>query len=125
MLGKVTLCFFFSVIALTVNVPCVIYLESTNGNATDCTISRVDSLTLSWGVLINFHSNFNWTEKSYINALIDMGNPQSAVPASKSSCNTKADSYTKGQSVLINCTQSFSIIPVGFSNVVKAFNGDG
>lgn len=124
MFRKVSLCLLFAVVALSASVPCTQYQASKNGNATDCSISRVDSQTISWGARINFNVNFNWTSKSYANVLADMGSPKLPISPSKSSCDSKAGSYSKGQSVLINCTQSFSSIPVGYSNVITAFDGD-
>ena len=35
-----------------------------------------------------------------------------------SKCETKAGRYSKGQSVLLNCTQKFDAIPVGYFNVI-------
>jgi hypothetical protein len=123
MVGKLTFCLLLAV-ALSVSVPCTQYQASKNGNASDCSITRVDSVTISWGARINFNVNFSWTSKSYSNVLADMGSPKLPISPSKSSCESKAGSYTKGQSVLLNCTQSFSSIPVGYSNVVSAFDGD-
>jgi hypothetical protein len=124
MLGKLALCLFFIVAASSVSVPCTSYQTSKNGNAADCSINRVDSVTISWGARINFNVAFKWTDKSFSNVLADMGSPKLPISPSKTSCNTKAGSYNKGESVLVNCTQSFSSIPVGYSNVVSAFDGD-
>lgn len=124
MLGKLSLCLLFAVVAFSASIPCTQYQASKNGNASDCSITRVDSLTISWGARINFNVNFNWSSKTYGNVLADMGSPKLPISPSKSSCESKAGQYTKGQSVLINCTQSFSSIPVGYSNVITAFDGD-
>jgi hypothetical protein len=124
MLGKLTLCLFLIVAAFSVSIPCTSVQASKNGNASDCSITRVDSLTISWGAKINFNLAYKWTEKSVSNVLADLGSPRLPINPSKSSCSTKAGSYNKGDSVLVNCTQSFSSIPVGYSNVVTAFDGD-
>lgn len=52
-----------------------------------------------------------------------MTSPRLPIGPSKSQCSTKAAKYTAGQSVLVNCTQSFSAVPVGYANVVTAFDG--
>jgi hypothetical protein len=124
MLNKIFICLVLVALALSASVPCTQYQSSKNGNATDCSISRVDSATISWGARINFNVNFNWTAKSYSNVLADMGSPKLPISPSKSSCESKAGTYTKGQSVMVNCTQSFSSIPIGYSNVASAFDGD-
>jgi hypothetical protein len=42
-----------------------------------------------------------------------------------SKCQTKAGRYSNGQSVLLNCTQTFDAIPVGYFNVIGIFaNGE-
>lgn len=53
-----------------------------------------------------------------------MGSPRLPINPDSSKCTTKEGKYSKGQSVLVNCTQSFSVIPVGYSNVISAFDGD-
>lgn len=123
MIHKLSFCLLIAV-ALSVSIPCTQYQASKNGNATDCSITRVDSVTISWGARINFNVNFNWKSTSFSNVLADMGSPKLPIAPSKSNCDTKAGTYTKGQSVLVNCTQSFSSIPVGYSNVITAFDGD-
>lgn len=107
----------------SVSVPCTQYQASQFGNASDCSIARVDSLTISWGARVNFKTTFSWKDTSASNVLADMSSPRLPIGPSKSSCSTKAGSYTAGQSVLVNCTQSFSSIPVGYANVVTAFDG--
>lgn len=124
MLSKISLCLLLAVIAFSASVPCTQYQASKNGNATDCSISRVDANTISWGARINFNVNFSWSAKSVANVLADMGSPRLPISPSKSNCDTKAGTYTKGQSVIVNCTQSFSTIPVGYANVITAFDGD-
>ena len=124
MLGKLTLCLFLIVAASSISIPCTSLQTSKNGNASDCSITRVDAVTLSWGVKINFNLPFKWTDKSVANVLADTGSPKLPINPSKSSCTTKAGSYNKGESVLVNCTQSFPSIPVGYSNVITAFDGD-
>lgn len=121
---KLFLSFLLLSVALSASIACTQYQSSKNGNASDCSITRVDSTTISWGAKINFNINYAWTSKSVENVLADMGSPKLPISPSKSSCETKAGSYTKGQSVLVNCTQSFSSIPVGYSNVITAFDGD-
>jgi hypothetical protein len=105
------------------SVPCTQYQSSNFGTASDCSINRVDSLSISWGAKINFKTNYSWKDNSVANVLADTGSPRLPIGPSKSQCSTKAGSYTAGQSVLVNCTQSFSAIPVGYSNVVTAFDG--
>lgn len=124
MLGKLTLCLFLVVAASSVSIACTSVQTSKNGNASDCSITRVDSLTISWGAKINFNLPYKWTDKSVSNVLADLGSPRLPIGPSKSSCTTKAGSYNKGDSVLVNCTQSFPSIPVGYSNVITAFDGD-
>jgi hypothetical protein len=53
-----------------------------------------------------------------------MGSPRLPINPDSSKCVSKEGNYKKGQSVLINCTQYFSSIPVGYSNVISAFDGD-
>ena len=53
-----------------------------------------------------------------------MGSPRFPIYADTTQCETKTGSYSAGQSVLLNCTQSFSDIPVGYSNVITAFDED-
>ena len=117
-------CISLAAIALTISVPCTQFQPSKLGTASDCSIARLDDNTLQWGAQINFNADYKWTEKSTYNVLADMGSPRLPVEADKSDCKTQAGSYTKGQSVLVNCTQSFSMIPVGYSNVITAFDGD-
>lgn len=124
MFNKIMISLALIAITLSASVPCTQYQASKNGNATDCSISRVDATTISWGARINFNVNFSWTAKSYSNVLADMSSPKLPISPSKSNCDTKAGTYTKGQSVLVNCTQSFSSIPVGYANVITAFDGD-
>jgi len=90
------------------SVPCTQYQASTLGNATDCSITRVDKLTITWGAKINFKATFAWKQDSYSNVLADTGSPRLPIRPTKSSCDTKAGTYNAGQSVLINCTQAFS-----------------
>lgn len=118
------ICLSLAALALSASVPCLQFQGSKLGNASDCSIARLDDNTLQWGAQINFNADFKWTDKSTYNVLADMGSPRLPVEASKSDCKTQAGSYTKGQSVLVNCTQSFSMIPVGYSNVITAFDGD-
>ena len=106
-----------------VSVPCTQYQASNFGTASDCSISRVDSLSISWGARINFKTAFAWKTTSVANVLADMSSPRLPIGPTKSQCDTKAGSYTAGQSVLVNCTQSFSSIPVGYANVITAFDG--
>jgi hypothetical protein len=124
MLSKISLCLLLAAIAFSASVPCTQYQASKNGNASDCSISRVDANTISWGARISFNVNFSWSAKSVANVLADMGSPRLPISPSKSSCDTKAGAYSKGQSVIVNCTQSFSTIPVGYANVITAFDGD-
>jgi hypothetical protein len=124
MLKRFSICLILAVAALSASVPCTQYQASKLGNASDCSISRLDSVTISWGARINFNANFNWKSNSFSSVLADMGSPKLPIAPTKSNCDTKAGTYAKGQSVLVNCTQSFSSIPVGYSNVISAFDGD-
>lgn len=119
---KAILCLLLVAGALAASVPCAQYQASKFGNATDCTISRVDAQTLSWGAVINFKASFNWTSKSYSNVLADMSSPRVPIGPSKSNCVSKEGTYSSGQNVVINCTQGFSSIPTGYSNTVTAFD---
>lgn len=104
------------------SVPCTQYQASTAGNASDCSITRLDKLSISWGAKINFKTTFNWNKNSYSNVLADTGSPRLPVKPSKSNCTSKEGSYTAGQSVIVNCTQGFDQIPVGYQNLVAAFD---
>ena len=112
------------VATLNVSIPCVQYQSSRNGNASDCSITRVDDNTLSWGANISFSLDYTWTASSFSNVLADMGSPRLPIFPDQSSCQTKEGKYSKGQSVIINCTQSFDAIPAGYSNVITAFDED-
>jgi hypothetical protein len=52
-----------------------------------------------------------------------MGSPRLPIGPSKSNCTTTPGSYKSGDSVVMNCTQVFDTIPVGYSNVISAFDG--
>lgn len=121
---KLFLTFLLLSVAFSASIACTQYQASKNGNASDCSITRVDAKTISWGARINFNVNFSWSSKSFSSVLADMGSPRLPIAPLKSSCDTKSGSYTKGQSVIVNCTQSFDSIPVGYSNVITAFDGD-
>lgn len=116
-------CLSLTALALSASVPCTKFQPSKLGTASDCSITRIDDNTLQWGVQINFDADYKWTETSTYNVLADMGSPRLPVEADQSDCKTQVGSYTKGQSVLVNCTQSFSMIPVGYANVITAFDG--
>ena len=91
----------------TISVPCTAYQSSSFGTASDCSITRVDTKTITWGAQINFKAAFNWKDNSYSNVLADTGSPRLPIAPSKSSCKTTPNSYKAGQSVLVNCTQGF------------------
>lgn len=110
-------------VTLAASVPCVQYQASNFGTASNCTINRVDANTISWGALITFKADFKWNTTSYSNVLADMNSPRLPIPPTASKCDTKAGSYTKGQTVQITCNQGFSQIPTGYANVVTAFDG--
>ena len=118
------LAFIALTLSLSASVPCSIFQTSKFGNASDCSINRIDAKQLSWGVKVTFSSTYNWKNSSVANVLADMSSPRLPISPSKSSCTTKAGSYGKGDSVLFNCTQAFDQIPVGYSNVVTAFDGE-
>ena len=111
-------------LAFTASVPCSVYQTSKFGNASDCSINRVDAKQLSWGVKISFSLSYSWRNNSISNVLADMSSPRLPINPLKSSCTTKAGSYNKGDSVLFNCTQSFDAIPTGYANVLTAFDGE-
>ena len=90
---KLFLTFLLLSVAFSASIACTQYQSSKNGNATDCSITRVDAKTLSWGARINFNVNFSWTSKSFSNVLADMGSPKLPISPSKSSCDTKAGSW--------------------------------
>lgn len=109
-------------LAFSVSVPCTQYQSSSFGTASNCSISRLDAKSISWGAQINFNQTYKWADNSYSNVLADMSSPRLPIAPSSSKCESKAGSYTKGQSVLINCTQAFDQIPTGYANVVTAFD---
>jgi hypothetical protein len=51
-----------------------------------------------------------------------MTSPRLPYKPLSSSCDSQAGTYTKGQSAKISCTQSFDAIPVGYVNIVSAFD---
>lgn len=110
-------------LALSVSVPCTQYQSSKFGTASNCTITRNSATSISWSAVINFNADFKWTDKSASNVLADMSSPRLPVSPSASKCETKAGSYSKGQSVSFSCTQGFDAIPTGYANVVSAFDG--
>lgn len=118
------LAFIALTLSLSASVPCSIFQTSKFGNASDCSINRIDAKQLSWGVRVTFSSTYNWKNSSVANVLADMSSPRLPISPSKSSCTTKAGSYGKGDSVLFNCTQAFDQIPVGYANVLTAFDGE-
>jgi len=123
MLKSFLICLVLVALTYTASVPCSIYQTSKFGNATDCSINRIDAKQLSWGVRISFSQTYNWKNASISNVIADMSSPRLPIPPSKSSCTTKAGSYNKGDSVLFNCTQAFDSIPTGYANVLTAFDG--
>jgi len=110
-------------LALAVNVPCTNYQTSKFGTASNCTITRLSSTSIQWSAQINFSADYKWTNSSASNVLADMSSPRLPISPSASKCETKAGSYSKGQSVSVNCTQGFDSIPTGYANVVSAFDG--
>lgn len=122
MLKVFSICLILIVACFTASVPCTQNQATSFGNATDCTIVRVDSQTITWGAVINFKVDSKWSAASYSNVLADMTSPRMPIAPSKSNCISKEGSYTKGQNVLINCTQAFSSIPTGYVNSVSAFD---
>jgi hypothetical protein len=123
MLKHISIGLLFLATAFSASVPCTQYQSSTFGNATDCSINRIDAKSLSWGAQINFKVDFKWNDTSYSNVLADMSSPKLPIPPSSSKCTTKPGSYAKGSSVVVNCTQGFDAIPVGYANVITAFDG--
>jgi hypothetical protein len=110
-------------LAVSVSVPCTQYQSSKFGTASNCSITRNDARSISWSATITFSGDFKWTEKSVSNVLADMGSPRLPIAPASSKCDTKAGSYTKGQTVTVSCSQGFDSIPNGYSNVVSAFDG--
>lgn len=123
MFNKVLLASMLVITILAASVPCNTLQATKLGTASDCSINRDDSKSITWGAKINFNASFTWSEKSYGNILADPTSPRLPVPPTSSKCSTKSGSYSSGQSVLINCTQGFDSIPTGYSNVVSAFEG--
>jgi hypothetical protein len=121
MLNKVVVALLVA-LAISASVPCTQYQASKFGTASSCSISRVDSLTITWGAQINFSADFKWADNSYSNVLADMSSPRLPIGPKASKCDSKTGSYSKGQSVLINCTQAFDQIPTGYADVVTAFD---
>jgi len=122
MLKSITLTFLLVALAIAVTVPCTQYQASKFGTASDCSINRVNTLTISWGAKITFSLDGKWGDKSYSNVLADMTSPRLPQKPVKSSCVSPAGNYNKGASVMINCTQSFDAIPTGYVNAVNAFD---
>lgn len=108
---------------LSASIPCTQYQASSFGTASDCSITRIDAKSLSWGARVTFKAAFNWKDNSFSNVLADMGSPRLPISPSQSSCKTTPGSYKSGDSVVMNCTQAFDSIPVGYSNVISAFDG--
>lgn len=82
-------CTLIAISCYSVSVPCTQYQASTLGNATDCSITRKDSVTIAWGATINFKANSKWTAKSYSNVLADFSSPRVPIGPSKSDCVSK------------------------------------
>ena len=120
---KATILALILIAASSASVPCTQYQSSKLGTASNCTINRDGPKSISWSAQINFNADFKWTDSSASNVLADMGSPRLPISPSTSKCQTKAGSYTKGQSVTFSCTQAFDQIPTGYSNVVSAFDG--
>lgn len=110
-------------VALSASVTCTQYQTSKQGTASDCSIVRIDTKSISWGAKLTFNTTYSWGDKSYSNVLADMGSPRLPISPTKSNCTTKAGSYKAGDTVLMNCTQVFDSIPNGYSNVVSSFDG--
>lgn len=70
------ICFALAVATFSVSVPCVTFQTSKNGAASDCSISRLDDNTLTWGVSITFNLDFSWNASSTYNVLADTGSPR-------------------------------------------------
>ena len=124
MLKSLALILTIIAVVSSASVPCSIYQTSKFGTAVDCSINRIDAKQISLGVKITFNANYAWKEKSIANVLADMSSPRLPISPSKSTCNTKAGTYNKGDSVLFNCTQAFDSIPTGYANVITAFDGE-
>lgn len=110
--------------ASSVSIACTQNQATKNGNATDCSIVRVDATKIQWGARINFNVDFNWKNTSFSNVLADVTSPRLPYPPTASQCTTTPKAYKKGESVLVNCTQTFSAVPSGYVNAVSAFEGD-
>ncbi|MFM7850468.1 MAG: hypothetical protein ACKO96_00795, partial [Flammeovirgaceae bacterium] len=80
------LCLIIAASAFSASVPCSIYQTSKFGNASDCSINRIDARQLSWGVKITFSLGFNWKNSSVSNVLADMSSPRLPINPLKSSC---------------------------------------
>ena len=120
---KATILALILIAASSASVPCTQYQSSKLGTASNCTINRDGPKSISWSAQINFNADYKWTDSSASNVLADMGSPRLPISPSSSKCQTKAGSYTKGQSVTFSCSQAFDQIPTGYANVISAFDG--
>ena len=111
-------------LALSASVPCTTFQSSKLGTASNCTITRNDANSLSWSAIVHFSQDYQWKDSSHSNVLADMSSPRLPIAPSASKCETKAGSYSKGQTVSVSCTQGFDAIPTGYSNVITAFDGE-
>ena len=108
--------------AMSASTPCISQGTSKMGSASDCSLSR-NKLVLTWGAKITFKVNYTWRDDSFDNILADNTSPRLPIAPEKSDCSTKAGAYKAGDSVMINCTQSFEAIPTGYTNNIDAFKG--
>lgn len=62
MFNKVLVASLLLIAAFSASVPCNAYQSSKLGTASDCSITRVDALTLTWGAQINFSAAYTWND---------------------------------------------------------------
>lgn len=92
-------------IALGDSIPCIEQDLSSLAEASDCSVSRLDSTSISWGVNITFTGDVNHREDNWLNLLADIEHPRFPYWPVGGKCDTAYGKYTSGQSILINCTQ--------------------
>jgi hypothetical protein len=106
---------------LTGNVPCTVTDESPLGDISDCTASKHDDYSLSWGVKISFKESADFRSDNWVNLLSDNVHPRFPYFPLGGECQTQYGKFEAGQSILLNCTQEFEAIPHDYVNTVLLF----
>ena len=84
--------------------------------AADCSVERIDTYGLSWGLRIIFTDEAEHRSDNWFNLLADIEHPRLPYFPASSQCESKYGKYYGGESVVINCTQGFEALPVGYVN---------